>query len=66
LELIQRDPAKFGFCTASFPGTETILVQPFCGDFDEIPEMNSGIPAEMELLYQEKEFVAGRMSGNEH
>jgi len=39
--------------------------QPFCRIFDEISETIYMIPAELDILYQDKEFVAGRMSGNE-
>jgi len=53
-------------CSASFPGTKTNLreSQLLAGismNLLVIP----GNPSEMKILYQEKVFVAGRMSGNE-
>ena len=53
-------------CAASFPGTKQIGGNPslFAGIamiFSEIP----GDPSETEFLYQEKVFVARRVSGNE-
>jgi len=39
--------------------------QPLWENTNDIPG-NSWNQSKMELLYQKKEFVAGRMSGNEH
>jgi len=59
---------KFGILAgaASFPGTKRICGNPslFAGIvmiFSVIP----GNPSGIEFLYQEKVFVAGRVSGNE-
>ena len=51
---------------ASFPGTTRCSLQPslFAG-IPMIYPVNLGNQSKMELLYQEKEFVAGHVSGNE-
>jgi len=53
-------------CTACFPGTEQIWANPspFAG-ISMIFLVIPGNPSEMKFLYQEKEFVVERVSGNE-
>jgi len=63
---ISRVTIDYIHCAASFPGTKRFSGNPSL--FAGVPMMFPtilGNQSKMELLYQEKEFVAGRMSGNE-
>jgi len=61
-----RCPCQCHACAAPFPGTKRICGNPslFAG-ISKIFSIIPGNPLEMEFLYQEKVFVAERVSGNE-